>query len=67
MQEPAVALQELPHVVRGILLVEEELRGGVPPPFKIRVVDVKEQLVLVVIQRPLGFALIASKPRIRRL
>lgn len=41
-QEPAVTLQELPHAVGGILLVEEEFRSGVPPPFEIWVVDVEE-------------------------
>ena len=68
-QESAVVPQELPHVawVGRILLVEEELRRGVPSPFQGWVVDVEEQLILVVVQQLLGLALMVSEPRIRRL
>jgi len=68
-QEPAVVPQELPHAtwVGSVLLIKEELRRGVPPPFRGWVVDVEEQLILVVVQQLLGLALTVSEPRIRRL
>ena len=68
-QEPAVVLQEPPHaaLVGRIPLIGEKLRSRVPPPFKVRAVNVEEQLLLVVIRQFLGFALVVIEPQICRL
>jgi len=50
-QEPAVVPQKPPHAARvgRIPFIKEELRSGVPSPFRDWVVDVEEQVVLVVV------------------